>query len=121
MIHRLASAIEDFPRDVAGSVVRAAKSIPSAAARRVHLFARRVCGCHHETAAGCALYRKGGPDRCECACHAAAEAKDTRTVTYTFTATGHEEVRAALNDVATAARKLRETPLQVGVIRERAN
>lgn len=118
-LHSIAAMVESFPGNALRAMSAAAAStpaLPAKVARRIHLIARRVCGCHHETAAGCALYRKDGPDRCECACHPAE-----RAVSYTFRASGHEEVRAAIDDVATAARKLRETPLQVRVTREPAN
>ncbi len=115
-LHSIAAKVEGFPGNALRAMSAAASSLPAKAARQIHLAARRVCGCHHETAAGCALYRKDGPDRCECACHPAE-----RTVSYTFRATGHEEVRAAIDGVAAAARKLRETPLQVRVTREPPN
>lgn len=115
-LHSIAAKVEGFPGNVLRAVSDATTALPAKVARQIHLAARRVCGCHHETAAGCALYRKDGPARCECACHPAE-----RTVSYTFRASGHEEVQAAINDVADAARKLRETPLQVRVTREPPN
>ncbi len=118
-LHSVANMAEGFPGNAVRAVEnmkRAAKALPALAARQIHRFARRICGCHHETAAGCALYRKDGPDRCECACHPAEPPSGARVV-YTFAAEGHEEVRAALADVGAAAARFRGTPLHIRVTR----
>lgn len=51
--------------------------IPEIVAARMRKVARFACGCSHECASSCALYRKSGPAKCACACHTASAADVT--------------------------------------------